>query len=86
MSMERLLSRKNLLSALKRVERNKGSHGVDEMTVQNLRKHILKHLEYLNMEHLQGILRDRIPTDTYGGVRGRGIATPPPTRLRCSLP
>ena len=37
MLMERILSRENLLSALKRVERNKGSHGVDEMPVQNLR-------------------------------------------------
>ncbi len=69
MLMERLLSRKNLHSAIKRVERNKGSHGVDEMTVQNLRKHILKHLESLKMDHLQGILRDRILTDTYRSVR-----------------
>lgn len=38
MLMERILSRENLLSALKRVESNKGSHGVDEMPVQNLRK------------------------------------------------
>ena len=44
MLMERILSRENLLSALKRVERNKGSHGVDEMPVQNLRKHILETL------------------------------------------
>ena len=36
MLMERILSRGNLLFALKRVERNKGSHGVDEMSVQNL--------------------------------------------------
>lgn len=27
---------------LKRIERNKGSHGVDEMLVQNLRMHIVK--------------------------------------------
>ena len=44
MLMERILSRENLLSALKRVERNKGSHGVDEMPVQNLRKHIYRTL------------------------------------------
>ena len=37
MLMERILSRENLLTALKRVERNKGSHGVDEMSVKNLR-------------------------------------------------
>jgi hypothetical protein len=40
--MERILSRDNLLSALKRVEKNKGSHGVDEMPVKFLRAHILK--------------------------------------------
>ena len=34
MLMERILSRENLLSALKRVERNKGSHGVDGMPVK----------------------------------------------------
>ena len=41
--MERIVSQENLLAALKRVERNKGSHGVDEMPVQNLRAHIVKH-------------------------------------------
>jgi RNA-directed DNA polymerase len=35
-----LLSRENLLLALKRVETNKGSHGVDDMPVKSLRKHI----------------------------------------------
>ena len=44
MLMEQILSRENLLSALKRVERNKGSHGVDGMSVQNLREHILRTL------------------------------------------
>lgn len=41
--LERILSRENLILALKRVERNKGSHGVDEMPVQNLRAHIMEH-------------------------------------------
>lgn len=31
MLMELILSRENLLTALKRVEQNKGSHGVDGM-------------------------------------------------------
>lgn len=30
--MKQLLSRENLLTALKRVEKNKGSHGVDGMS------------------------------------------------------
>ena len=35
MLMERILSRENLIQALKRVERNKGSHGVDGMSVKS---------------------------------------------------
>ncbi|RBP02775.1 hypothetical protein DET59_11262 [Rossellomorea aquimaris] len=34
--MNQILSRDNLIQAIKRVERNKGSHGVDDMPVQNL--------------------------------------------------
>lgn len=34
--IQELLSRENLLSALKRVEVNKGSHGVDGMFVKKL--------------------------------------------------
>lgn len=80
MLMERILSRENLLSALKRVERNKGSHGVDGMPVQNLRKHILKHWESMKMELLEGtyepqpVRRVEIPKPN-GGVRLLGIPT-----------
>ena len=41
MLMERILTRENLLNALKRVEKNKGKHGVDEMPVTALRGHIM---------------------------------------------
>ncbi|WP_252501985.1 group II intron reverse transcriptase/maturase [Sporosarcina sp. Marseille-Q4943] len=80
MLMERILSRENLLSALKRVERNKGSHGVDGMPVQNLRKHFLEHWESMKMELLQGtyepqpVRRVEIPKPD-GGVRLLGIPT-----------
>ena len=37
--LERILSRENLLLALQRVEKNKGSHGVDQMPVESLRAH-----------------------------------------------
>lgn len=80
MLMERILSRENLLSALKRVERNKGSHGVDGMPVQNLRKHILEHWETMKVELLEGIYepkpvrRVEIPKPN-GGVRLLGIPT-----------
>ncbi|QTD41221.1 group II intron reverse transcriptase/maturase [Sporosarcina sp. Te-1] len=80
MLMERILSRENLLSALKRVERNKGSHGVDGMPVQNLRKHFLEHWESMKMELLQGtyepqpVRRVEIQKPD-GGVRLLGIPT-----------
>lgn len=80
MLMERILSRENLLSALKRVERNKGSHGVDEMPVQNLRKHIQEHWKSMKMGLLEGtyepqpVRRVEIPKPD-GGVRLLGIPT-----------
>ena len=37
-SLERILSRDNLLTAMKRVISNKGSHGIDGMTVYELRQ------------------------------------------------
>jgi RNA-directed DNA polymerase len=80
MLMEQILSRGNLLTALKRVEKNKGSHGVDEMPVQNLRRHIVKHWESLKMDLLEGtyepqpVRRVEIPKPD-GGMRLLGIPT-----------
>ncbi|MEK4496871.1 hypothetical protein [Ureibacillus sp. FSL W8-0352] len=42
MLLNQILSRENMLQALKRVEQNKGIHGVDKMPVQNLRQHIVE--------------------------------------------
>ena len=78
--MEQILSRANLLAALKRVERNKGSHGVDDMPVQNLRPHIMKHWDSLKRGLLEGtyepqpVRRVEIPKPD-GGVRLLGIPT-----------
>ena len=78
--MERILSRGNLRFALKRVERNKGSHGVDEMSVQNLREHIMKNWNTIKVELLEGVYkpypvrRVEIPKPD-GGVRLLGIPT-----------
>lgn len=80
MLMEQILSRENLLTALKRVERNKGSHGVDEMPVQNLRRHVLQHWQTMKMELLDGtykpqpVRRVEIPKPD-GGLRLLGIPT-----------
>ncbi|AXN41490.1 group II intron reverse transcriptase/maturase [Peribacillus butanolivorans] len=80
MLMEQILERENLIQALKRVERNKGSHGVDGMPVQNLRPHLAT--EWYNMKTalLQGtyqpqpVRRIEIPKPN-GGVRLLGIPT-----------
>ncbi|MBM7645206.1 group II intron reverse transcriptase/maturase [Scopulibacillus daqui] len=78
--LERILSRENLILALKRVERNKGSHGVDEMPVQNLRAHIMTHWPALRRQleegayHPQPIRRVEIPKPN-GGKRKLGIPT-----------
>lgn len=78
--MERILSRENLIQALKRVERNKGSHGVDHMPVQNLRSHVMEHWSTLRSELEKGtyqpapVRRVEIPKPD-GGVRLLGIPT-----------
>jgi len=75
-----LLSRENLLSALKRVEANKGSHGVDGMSVTSLRTHILQNWHTLRQEIEDGtyepspVRRVEIPKPN-GGVRLLGIPT-----------
>ncbi|MGZ9586283.1 group II intron reverse transcriptase/maturase [Paenibacillus marinisediminis] len=78
--MEQLLSRENLLSALKRVEANKGSHGVDGMGVKDLRPHILQHWHSIRQSLKQGtyepspVRRVEIPKPN-GGTRLLGIPT-----------
>lgn len=80
MLMEQILSRENLIRALNRVVRNKGSHGVDEMPVQNLRAHVIEHWDTMKMELLSGtyqpqpVRRVEIPKPD-GGVRLLGIPT-----------
>ena len=80
MLMEQILSRENLIRALNRVVRNKGSHGVDEMPVQNLRAHVIEHWDTMKVELLSGtyqpqpVRRVEIPKPD-GGVRLLGIPT-----------
>src|SRR5699024_4914596 len=68
------------IHALRRVARNKGSHGVDEMPVQNLRRHVTEHWATLQRE-IQGgtyqphpVRRVKIPKSD-GGKRKLGIPT-----------
>lgn len=80
MLMERILSRENLIEALKRVERNKGSHGVDNMSVKSLRRHLLENWDSLRESIRNGtyeptpVRRVEIPKPN-GGVRLLGIPT-----------
>ena len=78
--LERILSRENLLLALERVEKNKGSHGVDQMPVESLREYFVEHWHVLKDEILAGtyqpkpVRRVEIPKPN-GGIRKLGIPT-----------
>ncbi|MGG6432142.1 group II intron reverse transcriptase/maturase [Anoxybacillus sp. D401a] len=80
MLLNQILSRENMLLALKRVEQNKGSHGVDMMPVQNLRTHIVENWQSIKEAILKGtyepmpVRRVEIPKHD-GGVRLLGIPT-----------
>lgn len=80
MLLNQILSRENMLQALKRVEQNKGSHGVDMMPVQNLRQHIVENWLTIKEAILKGtyepmpVRRVEIPKPD-GGVRLLGIPT-----------
>jgi RNA-directed DNA polymerase len=80
MLMERILSRENLLTALKRVEQNKGSHGIDGMSVKFLRRHLYENWDSLREALRTGnyqpfpVRRVEIPKPS-GGIRLLGIPT-----------
>ena len=68
-SLERILSRENLLLAIKRVISNKGSHGVDGMTVYEL-----KH--FLQTNWIQ--IKENILNDEYRPMPVRRVEIPKP--------
>lgn len=78
--LNQILSRENMILALKRVERNKGSHGVDMMPVQTLRAHIFENWHTIKTQVIEGtyepqpVRRVEIPKSD-GGVRLLGIPT-----------
>lgn len=78
--LNQILERPNMIQALKRVEDNKGSHGVDMMPVETLRQHILENWETIKSQILNGtyepqpVRRVEIPKPD-GGVRLLGIPT-----------
>jgi retron-type reverse transcriptase len=78
--MERVLARPNLLAALKRVRKNKGSPGIDGMTVEELPEWLREHWPRIREELFAGayqpqpVKRQLIPK-TGGGERALGIPT-----------
>jgi RNA-directed DNA polymerase len=78
--MEKVCERQNLKAALKRVRQNKGSPGIDGMTVEDLLAHLRVHWPRLREELLAGryrpqpVRRVAIPKPG-GGKRELGIPT-----------
>ena len=78
--MKQVLSRENLLRALKQVEKNKGAHGTDGMSVKDLRRHLVEHWDVIRRALEEGtyepcpVRRVEIPKPN-GGVRLLGIPT-----------
>jgi group II intron reverse transcriptase/maturase len=78
--MRRVVERKNLLAALKRVQQNKGSPGIDGMRVAELPKYLTANWERIREALLAGtyqpapVRRHEIPK-AGGGMRMLGIPT-----------
>jgi RNA-directed DNA polymerase len=76
--MERVVERGNVKAALKRVKQNKGSPGVDGMTVDELPQHLVENWETLRKQLLEGTYQPtpvrevEIPKSD-GGMRKLGI-------------
>lgn len=78
--MEKILARQNMIRAYKRVLSNKGSHGVDGMSVDEFRDFLIDHWLTIKQKLLEGnyrpssVRRVEIPKPD-GGVRCLGIPT-----------
>jgi RNA-directed DNA polymerase len=78
--MEQVVARENAVEALKRVRRNKGSPGIDGMTVEELTPYLHEHWQTIREQLLAGtyqpnaVKRQLIPKSG-GGMRELGIPT-----------
>jgi RNA-directed DNA polymerase len=79
--MEAVVERKNMMAALRGVEVNKGSAGVDDMQVESLRAYLREHWPRIKEQLLAGryipspVLRAQIPKPDGKGMRQLGIPT-----------
>ena len=75
-----MVARGNVRAALARVRENRGSPGVDGMTVEELPQYLMEHWEEVRAQLIDGtyqpkpVLRRKIPKRD-GGVRELGIPT-----------
>jgi len=79
--IEAVVERENMIAALRRVEANKGSAGVDKMTVESLRPYLREHWPRIKEQLLAGryipspVRRVDIPKPDGKGMRQLGIPT-----------
>lgn len=79
--MEAVVERENMIAALRRVEVNKGSVGIDEMTIESMRPYLREHWPYIKEQLLAGryipnpVRRVDIPKPNGKGMRQLGIPT-----------
>src|SRR5215472_8639380 len=79
--MEEVCERQNLREALRRVKANKGSPGVDGMTIDEITDYLKQHWPAIREQLLSGtyepkpVRRVEIPKPDGGGVRKLGIPT-----------
>ena len=71
--MERVVERGNVKAALKRVKQNKGSPGVDGMTVDELPKHLVENWETLRAQLLAGTYQPSPEREVEIPKGGRGV-------------
>jgi len=79
--MDAVVERENMIGALRRVERNKGAAGIDEMPVSELRPYLNAHWSHIKEELLSGSFQPsavrevKIPKPGGKGMRKLGIPT-----------
>jgi len=79
--MEAVVERENMIDALLKVERNKGSAGVDGLNVSDLRSYLQEHWQQIKESLLDGsyqpqpVLKVEIPKPGGKGMRQLGIPT-----------